>query len=128
MQHTPILRTPLILLLVCFTFFLFGERTIFASSKRLECIISGVGYTEILNALGQSDLDHLYDAKMEDLTCEQGSIVRIGIPGTYIYECLTCHHDVDEIDHQLDESMPFLSQLGAALYEMTLDSTTPPSV
>jgi len=118
MRHSPIAFIFLFLPLITFPFF--AQLSKLAAQESCNSRISISKYTELLNGVAKSDPHHLYNEKMADIPQAKEGILRMGIPGSYVYEALTFNHEIENFKTTQDALITFLSLLDAECYALIL--------
>ena len=119
MRHSPIAFIFCFLPLITFPFF--AQLSKLAAQESCNSRISISKYTELLNGVATSDPHHLYNEKMADIPQAKGGILRMGIPGSYVYEALTFNHEIESFKTTQDALITFLSLLDAECYALILE-------
>jgi len=118
MRYSPIAFIFLFVPLITFLFF--GTASILATQESLNNRIFISNYTQLLNETETSDYHHLYQEKMAGIDKGRGGILRIGNPGSYVYEALTFNHEIENFKTTQDALITFLSLLDAECYALIL--------
>ena len=118
MRHSPIAFIFLFVPLITFLFFAHLSKRAAQESRNSRISISK--YTELLNGAATSDLHHLYNEKMADIPQAKGGILRMGIPGSYVYEAPIFNDEIESFKTTQDALITFLSLLDAECYALIL--------